>query len=693
MNNPFYKIPYHPEFGRMTPEAAESALDTLLREAADTVDALEKSFEPTWEGLISPLHDAQRHLYDAWNLLNHLLAVMNSDGWRRVQERMQPEVIRFSQRVGQSRKFYEGCLALRERSDALLNPCRERILDKMIRAAEHAGVALAPEQQQHFNQIETELERLSTKFSNNLLDSRKAFSLTLTTREEAEGMPCDLRAITAEAARADGAQSATAEDGPWKITLDYAVYGPFMKHSRNRAAREILYRKYVTLASEGGTDNRPLIESILALKQQKAALLGYRNAAELSLSRKMAPDVASVYRLFDELAAASRPAFAREQSALLEFAGANGCSESELAPWELAFWAEREREQLYDYSEEQLSRYFQFPKVLQGMFALVERIFAIRIEEHSDEVQSWHADVRFFRVRHCDGTPLACFYLDPYSRPETKRGGAWMNEFRTRERLSDGALQLPMAVMCCNQSVPVAGRPALMRMQEVVTLFHEFGHALQHMLTEIDDPQASGINGVEWDAVEIASQFMENWCYDRKTLQAISEHVETGDALPDALFEKIVASRNFRAANAMMRQLFLGATDMDLYARFPSAGWQTPDDVKRDNAAQYMFPMVAEDRSLCSFAHIFGGGYSAGYYSYKWSEVLSADCFAAFEEAGLENDDAMRETGLRLRATLMGLGGSAPPMEVFRAFRGREPGTEALLRHCGLVGGNNAAPQ
>lgn len=689
MKNPFYTIPYHPEFDRMTAETAESALERLLHEADAAVDALESSFAPTWDGLVRPLHDAQRQLYDAWNLLNHLLAVMNSDAWRRVQERMQPEVIRFSQRAEQSRKFYEGYLAIRDGSEDQLNPVRRRILDKLIRAAEHSGVALAEEEQRNFNRIETELERLATKFSNNLLDSRKAFTLTLTTREEAEGMPCDLRAITAEAARAAGAQSATAEDGPWKITLDYAVYGPFMKHSRNRAARETLYRKYVTLASEGETDNRPLIDTILALKQERAKILGYDNAAALSLATKMAPDVASVYRLFDELASASRTALANEQSALLKFARANGSAAETLAPWDIAFWAERAREQLYDYSEEQLSRYFPFPKVLQGMFALVERIFGIVINDCTGAVPVWHEDVRFFRVSHGDGTPVACFYLDPYSRPATKRGGAWMNEFRTRERFSDGSTQLPMAVMCCNQSVPVAGRPSLMRMQEVVTLFHEFGHALQHMLTEIDDPQVSGINGVEWDAVEIASQFMENWCYDRETLQAISEHIESGAALPDDLFKKIVDSRNYLAATAMMRQLFLGATDMDLYSRYPDPKWAAPDDVKRENAEKYHIPMIAEDRYLCSFAHIFGGGYSAGYYSYKWSEVLSAECFAAFEEAGLENAAAMRETGVRLRATLMGMGGSAPPMEVFRAFRGREPSTEALLRHCALVGGGS----
>jgi len=686
-NNPFYQIPYYPEFERMTPQAAAEALPLLLTESHAAIDRiLADGITPSWAGLIIPLRHAAHDLYDAWGLLNHMLSVMNSAEWRRVQESLMPEIIRFSLRVGQSRPLFEGYCAIRDQAAASLTQVQLRILNKMIQSAEHAGVALEAEEQAEFSRIQMELGQLGTRFSNNILDATKAYALRLTEAADVEGLPRDLLAITAAAARADGSPEATAERGPWKITLDYAVCGPFLRHSRNRAAREKLYRASVTKAAAGAQDNNPLIDRILEYRQLSARILGYRNFAELSLSTKMTRDVQSVYDLYDELSLAAGAAVRAERAALLGFARSSGFAEEALRPWDTAFWAERQRESLYDYSEEELSRYFPFPKVLEGMFTLAERIFNIRIAGADGEVQLWHENVRFFRVSDGDNRPMACFYLDPYSRPATKSGGAWMNEFRTREKLADGSLKLPMAVLVCNQSIPVGNNPSMMRFGEVLTLFHEFGHALQHMLTTVDEPQASGINGVEWDAVEIASQFMENWCYDRKTLKALSAHVESSAELPDELFAKIRSAKNYLSASAMMRQLFLGATDMDLYSRYPDPRWADPDAVKAENAAKYLpAPLLDEDRSLCSFSHIFGGGYAAGYFSYKWSEVLSADAFAAFEEAGLDDPEALREIGLRLRATIMGLGGGTPPMEVFKAFRGRPPSTAALLRHSGLA--------
>ncbi|MFO7936870.1 MAG: M3 family metallopeptidase [Kiritimatiellia bacterium] len=683
-DNPFYKVPYYPAFDKMTPAAAENAIQKLLKESSDAVDKLEKQFDPSWQGLICALHNAQKDLYDAWGLLNHMLSVMNNNNWRSVHKKLLPEIIRFSQRVEQSRIFFDGYSSIKTTSYEQLDPVRQRILDKIILDAEQSGVGLPPDRQEEFNRIQTELGQLSTEFSNNLLDARKSYSLLLKTKEDVSNLPADILSITAAQAKEDGHKNATPENGPWKITLDYAVYGPFMKHSSNRSAREKLYREYVTLASKDTTNNQPLIDRILEYERKTAEILGFSSAAELSLSRKTAPDINAVYNLFNELANASEPTQKKERNQLLKFAKDNGFENEELRPWDMTFWAERQREKFYGYREEEISRYFQFPVVLQGMFNLVERIFSVRITEVSGEVPVWHKDVRFFQVKEKDGAPLACFYLDPYSRPETKRSGAWMNEFRTREKLEDESVYLPMAVMCCNQSLPTENKPSLMRMNEVTTLFHEFGHALQHMLTHIDEPQVSGINGIEWDAVEVASQFMENWCYDKQTLKSVSQHIDTGKELPDELFDKIVASKNYFSANAMMRQLFLGATDMDLYSKYPCPEWQTPDDVKLANADKYNMHLIDEDRFLCSFAHIFGGGYSAGYFSYKWSEVLSADCFAAFEEAGLNNEDALRKTGMRLRKTIMGAGGSRHPMEVFKDFRGREPDTEALLIHCGL---------
>ena len=688
--SPFYHIPYYPAFDQMTPEKAEPAFARLLAEAKREIDTLERTATPSWNGLIRPLHEACHPLYDAWGILSHLLSVMNSDAWRRVHEAVQPEIVAFSQRVGQSRAFYEKLLALRDadRSNPCLTPVQQRILEKTLVSAKQAGVGLPPEQQTRFNAIQAELARLSTDFHNHVLDTIKAYALTLRTREEADGLPHALRAVTAQAAREAGESAATSENGPWKITLDTAVYLPFMMHSRNRAAREQLFRAMATLASSGATDNAPLIEQILARRHELAGLLGYATFADLSLSNKTAKTVDAVDALIAQLAEASRAAGQSEAADLRDFARAHGFSETDLQPWDITYWAERQREQRYAYSDEELSRYFLFPRVLEGLFQLAERLFGITITPADGEAPVWHPDVRFFRVTDADKAPLACFFIDPYSRPETKSAGAWMNDLRTRDRRPDGTLQLPMALLACNQSVPVGDAAPVMRFQEVHTLFHEFGHALQHMLTRVEEPEASGVNGIEWDAIEVASQFMENWCYDRATLKGLSRHAETGLALPDALFDKLVAAKNYRAASAMLRQLFFAATDMDLYARYPRPEWPEADAVKRFNAAKYSpIPLLPEDRFLCAFCHIFSGGYAAGYYSYKWSEVLSADAFAAFEEAGLDNDAAVRATGRRFRDTLLALGGGEDPMDVYRRFRGRVPSVGALLRHSGLTEG------
>jgi len=690
----FLHIPYYPPFDQMTPEEAKTDFPRLLEQSYAAVEARERNIVPTWAGLMRPLHDACHPLFDAWGLLGHMLSVMNSDAWRSVQEALQPAIVAFSQHVGQSHALYNGYLALQaaDRAALCLTPVQRRILAKAIQNAEQAGVGLPPDRQAHFNALQTELAQLATTFRNNVLDATKAFSLTLRTREEADGLPSALLAVTAQAARDAGETGATTDSGPWRITLDTAVYLPFLMHSRNRPAREQLYRAYATRASSGRTDNTSILERILALRRELAHLLGYATYADLNLSSKTAKTVPAVDALIAQLAdAASAPA-KQESANLLAFAHANGFTDTVLQPWDITFWSERQREHLYDYSDEELSRYFLFPRVLEGLFGLAERLFGITITPADGEAPVWHPDVRFFRVADTDGTPRACFFLDPYSRPQTKSGGAWMNDFRTRDRKPDGTATRPMALLVCNQSVPVGNTPPVMRFQEVNTLFHEFGHALQHMLTTVEDPDASGVNGIEWDAIEVASQFMENWCYDRATLKGLSRHAETGEALPDALFDRLVAAKNFRAASAMLRQLYFAATDMDLYARYPRPEWPDADTVKRLNAGKYSpTPLLPEDRLLCSFSHIFGGGYAAGYYSYKWSEVLSADAFSAFEEAGLDNEMAVRATGRRFRDTLLALGGGTDPAEVFRLFRGRGPSITPLLRHSGLSAGGRPA--
>ncbi len=673
----------------MTPKNASEAFEPLINEANAAIDSLERNVVPSWPSLMRPLYDVCHPLHDAWNMLCHMLSVMNDEAWRKVQAKVQPEIVAFALRVSQSRKFYEGYLALREddRKHGSLSPVRRRILAQAIRSAEQTGVGLSSAAQARFNAIQTELSRLATNFRNNVLDATKSFSLILTKPEELEGLPTSLLSVAEIAAHNDKIKQdrQAVGKGPWKITLDTAVYLPFMKNSRNRQAREQLYRAHVARASADACDNTPLIESIITLRHELAALLGYQTYADLSLSEKSAKTVPYVDQLIEKLASASRSAGELEIRALTEFARASGFNDDRLQPWDMLFWMERQSESLYGYSEEELSIYFPFPRVLEGMFHLAERLFGIVIKTADGEAPVWHPDVRFFKVADMDNTPLACFYLDPYSRPATKSGGAWMNDFRTRDRKPDNRLQLPMALLVCNQSVPVDNNPPLMRFNEITTLFHEFGHALQHMLTTVEEPQASGVNGIEWDAIEIASQFMENWCYDRPTVKLLSRHAETGAPLPDDLFDKLVAAKNHFAANNMLRQLFLAAIDIDLYARYPRPEWPDADAVKRRNASLFLpEALLPEDRFLCSFSHIFAGAYAAGYYSYKWSEVFSADAFAAFEEAGLDNEPAVRDVGKRFRSTLLALGGGADPVEIFKMYRGQVPTVDALLRHSGL---------
>ena len=679
--NPFIRIPYYPAFDQMTPENAKAAFLQLLPGTHAAIIDLERNAPSTGQGLMTALYDTCHPLYDAWGLLNHLLSVVNSEAWREAQESIQPEIVAFSLRVGQSKIFYKSFCALRDADAAApcLTDTQRRILTKTIREAEQAGVGLPDDQQTRFNAIQAALAQHGTTFRNNLLDATKAFSLTLDTREAVAGLSEELLAVTAQQADGDPQQ------GPWRITLDPPVYVPFMMHSANRVARETLYRAFVTRASSGSLDNAPVLERMLVLKREMANLLGYPTYADFSLANKTAKTVVAVDDLIAQLAAAAHDAGQQEMTALTAFAQANGFGEPALQPWDIAFWAERQREKDYDYSETELSKYLPYPRVLDGLFNLAQRLFGIRIIPADGTAPVWHPDVKFYRVLDADGTPLAGIYSDPYSRPATKSGGAWMNEFRTRRLNADGSVQLPLALMACNQTVPIGDTPPLMRFDEVRTLFHEFGHVLQHILTTVNDPEVSGVNGIEWDAIEIASQFMENWCYDRATLKGMSRHIETGTPIPDDLFDRVVAAKNFRSATALLRQILFAATDIDLYARYPRPGWPDADAVKRDCAQRYSpVPMLPEDRFLCSFGHIFGGGYAAGYYSYKWSEVMSADAFAAFEEAGLNDEAAIRATGRRFRDTLLALGGSLDPMDVFQRFRHRPPTIHALLRHAGL---------
>jgi oligopeptidase A len=676
-----------PRFLDIRAEHVQPAVTQLLAELETELAGLEASAAPTWEGLAVPLERLQDRLEFTWGTVGHVLSVCNSPELRAAHEAAQPEVVQFSMRMGQSRPLYEAFLALRDRPD--LSPSRKRIVEAALRDAELSGVGLTGAAKDRFNAIQMDLAEASTRFSNHVLDATKAFALDLTLHSEVEGLPPSLLALAAQTAQAAGHEGATAEHGPWRITLDFPSFGPFMQHSRRRDLREELYRTFVRRASEGELDNTPIIQQILGLRQEMAELLGYADFAALSLASKMAEGPAEVRALLEELRVASYPAGLRDFQELRDFARLQGAAEAdELRHWDIAFWAERLREDRYDYSDEQLRPYFPLPKVLEGLFALARRLFGVVITAADGQAPVWHEHVRFFRIAGEDGQPVAAFYLDPYSRPAEKRGGAWMNECLGRTRLfgtPEQPVRLPVAYLVCNQTPPVGNQPSLMTFHEVETLLHEFGHGLQHMLTTVDEGLAAGIRGVEWDAVELPSQFMENWCYHKPTLKTLSGHVETGEPLPDALFDKLTAARTYRAGSDMLRQLMFALTDLQLHHGFDAAH-QSPFDVHRQVASRTaVLPPLPEDKFLCAFSHIFAGGYAAGYYSYKWAEVLSADAFSAFEEAGLDDEGAVMATGRRFRDTVLALGGSVHPMEVFTQFRGRPPSTEALLRHAGLL--------
>lgn len=684
--NPLHLHGALPRFDLFATEQVVPGIRALLAELDADLARLEADIDATWSGLIDPLETISDRLGFAWGIVGHLMGVQNSEKLREAHSSVQAEVIGFGLRLAQSRPVFEALEGLQASdSFAALEPAQQRIVKSLLREARHAGVGLADAERARFNEIQAELAELGTRFGNHVLDATKAFGLVLNDADQIAGAPESLRQLAAQNALAQGDESATPEDGPWRITLDGPVLLPFLEHGERRDLREQLYRAYVTRAGEGELDNTPLIERILALRQEMAGLLGFESYAELSLDSKMAPSVTVVDELLEQLRSASIDAAHKDLATLQRDANQRGLS-GELRLWDVGFYAERLREERFDYSEEQLRPYFPMPRVLDGLFALAGRLFGVSIEAADGETSVWHPDVRFFRVRDESGKPLAAFFLDPYSRPGDKRGGAWMGECLGRTSGGAEGPREAVAYLVCNQTPPVGGRPSLMAFDEVLTLFHEFGHGLQHMLTRVDYGLASGIRNIEWDAVELPSQFMENWCYQRETLLGLSGHFETGEPLPVELFEKLDAARTFRAGSGMLRQLYLATLDMALHRQDLAKSNESIFDVQRRVAERTtVLAPLAEDRFLCSFGHIFAGGYAAGYYSYKWAEVLSADAFSAFEDAGLEDAGAVSETGRRFRETVLALGGGTPPMEVFKAFRGREPSPDALLRHSGLT--------
>ncbi len=669
-----------PAFDQIQPGLIVPGMTQLLQELARELTELEAQIAPTWEKLVEPLTRIEERLSWSWGIIGHLMGVKNSPELRQAYETVQPQVVEFISRLSQSKPIYEAFLSLRQgESWTQLDEAQQRIVEASLRDAQLAGVGLVGEKKDRFNAIQLELAEITTKFSNNLLDATKAFKLKLTTPEDIAGLPPSLLSLAAQTARAQGETNATTETGPWVITLDFPSYFPFMKYSDNRELREKLYKAYVSRADLGELDNNPLIDRILQLRQEQAHLLGYSTYAEVSLARKMANSVDEIEKLLDNLRQVSYEAAKQDLEALKTFAGTD-----DLKHWDIAYWSEKQRQAKFNFSAEELRPYFPLPRVLEGIFSLAQRIFGVEIIAADGQSPIWHPDVRYFQINDEKGEKIAYFYLDAYSRPAEKRGGAWMDVCIGRAKTGT-EVRLPVAYLICNQTPPVDGNPSLMTFEEVTTLFHEFGHGLQHMLTTVDYSGAAGINNVEWDAVELPSQFMENWCYDRPTLMSMAKHYETGETLPEHYYQKLLLAKNYMSGSAMLRQLHLSLVDLELHHRYQPNGGETPKQVRQRLAATTtIIPPLPEDAFLCSFGHIFAGGYAAGYYSYKWAEVLSADAFAAFEEVGLDNEEAVKAIGRRFRDTVLAMGGSSHPMNVFKAFRGREPSTEPLLRHSGL---------
>ena len=688
-----------PPFEVITPEQVQEGIPVLLDELNAELSALEAWLEQRlseasggaqplgWSEVMEPLHHLGERLRWSWGVVSHLNGVCNTPELRDAHQSQQAAVVAFGSRAGQSRVIYQALEALQQQASQL-DATQQRILEAELRDMQLRGVGLEGAEQEAFNTTTTELAKLASDFGNHVLDATNAWTLKLTEPADVEGLPASLKDLLAQTARQAGEQNASAEQGPWLMGLDMPRVVPFLKYSQRRDLRETVYRAQVARASSGDLNNWPLIERILALRLEQAQRLGYANWAEVSLANKMAGSVAEVEQLLEELRAAAYPAAQQELEQLRQCASRHGAPEAtDLKPWDVSYWAEVLRKESFELDAEALRPWFPLEQVLQGLFGLCQRLFDIRIvSTDPGEAPTWHLDVRYFRVLDgASGQPLAGFYLDPFSRPGSKRGGAWMDECLGRSRNRAGEPVLPVAYLICNQSPPVGDTPSLMTFDEVETLFHEFGHGLQHMLTTVERPQAAGINNVEWDAVELPSQFMENWCYDRATLMGMARHWQTGEPLAEAEYQKLLAARTFMGGSATLRQVHFALTDLRLHSHWTPDSGQSPEQLRRELArTTTVLEPIPEDAFLCSFSHIFAGGYSAGYYSYKWAEVLSADAFSAFEEVGLDAEDEVVATGRRFRDTVLSLGGSRSPAEVFEAFRGRPPSSEALIRHSGL---------
>ena len=691
METSIFKFGELPDFKKFTPENINKEFPSVIekinvdfKKIEDFLSNYLNQKQLDWEQVINPLNEVNEVLRWSWGVISHLNAVNNSESLREIYSKFLPEVISLGNKFGQSKIIYNALVKLKKTNN--FDRVKNRILDKEILEMEHSGISLEKNIQNEFNIISEKLGELSTTFSNNVLDATNSWYLILNNKSQVDGLPervLELMAISAND-HLNKKGDADLENGPWKLSLDIPTYTSFMTYAKDRSLREKLYKTFVGRASQGEKNNSQIIEEILSLRTKQANLLGYKSWAELSLSTKMAKEIKHVEKLLEEL---RKPAFktaTNELKILDKFSKENGFPQSEeLKPWDISFYSELLRKEKLNLDQESLRPWFPLNDVLEGLFNLSEKLFEIKVVQANNEAPVWNDDVLFFNILNKEDKKIASFYLDPYSRPESKRGGAWMDECLSKNTF--GQNTLPVAYLVCNQTPPSKDKPSLMSFEEVQTLFHEFGHGLQHMLTTINLPQAAGINNVEWDAVELPSQFMENWCFHKNTLLNIAKHYKTRERLSNENFEKLVKNRTFNCGMATLRQLHFAITDLRLHSNIDINQGKTSDEIRREIAKQTtVIPPIQEDQFLCCFSHIFAGGYSAGYYSYKWAEVLSADAFSMFEEANLENSHNIRIIGKKFKDTILSLGGSLSALEIFKLFRGREPKTESLIRHLGL---------
>jgi oligopeptidase A len=682
--NPLLDFSGLPRFADLKPEHVTPAMDELLAQGRATVAAVIHA-GASWDAFVAPLEDANERIGRAWGQVGHLHAVLDSPALREAYNANLPKLSQYWTELGQNEALFAKYKQLQASPEfARLSPARRKIVENAVRDFRLSGAELSAQRKKRFGEIQQELSRLGARFSENVLDATNAFSIVVG-EERTGGIPADVLVAAREAAEKD-------KKAGWKFTLHAPSYFPVLQYADDRSLRETLYRESATRASEFGKpewDNTPLVASIVALRREMAELLGYANFAEVSLVPKMAESPAQVLAFLEDLARRARP-FAEEDAAELRAFAAGELGLSTLESWDVAYASEKLRAKRYSFSDQEVKQYFPEDVALAGLFRVAEALYQVKISPAQAPV--WHEDARFFEIRDLNSRDaggagsalIGQFYMDLYAR-ETKRGGAWMDDAIGRRRKA-GRIQTPVAYLTCNFSRPVGGKPALFTHDEVLTLFHEFGHGLHHLLTQVEDLGVSGISGVEWDAVELPSQFMENFCWEWDVLRHMTRHVDTGAALPRELFDKMIAAKNFQSGLGMLRQIEFSIFDMRLHSDFaPGAG---------GGSAQTALELLAEVRERVavlkppaynrfpnSFSHIFAGGYAAGYYSYKWAEVLSADAYSFFEEKGVLS----REAGQRFKEEILSVGGSRSAAESFRAFRGREPRVDALLRHSGMI--------